>query len=313
MEHDKGIHHITVLAGKPQVNVDFYTHKLGMRLVKKSVNQDDPGTYHLFYGNQSAEPGSSLTFFPWPMAQKGKAGVGEVVNVGLQVPEDSRSYWEQRFSDHNISFESITIFGQEALRFEDPDGLELDLVFEGEAKPRVEHVDYIVPAEYTIQGFWGARMLLTEKQQTEMLLGELFGFEKAATEGNQTLYQTNATIGRNVIIEVADKAEYGTNGRGIVHHIAFRAENEEELDQLRQKVGKKGLNPTQIIDRHWFRSVYYRIPAGVLFEMASDDPGYTVDEEFEELGEKLILPPWLESKRDRIEQILPEISKATQA
>lgn len=313
MKHYKGIHHITVLAGEAQLNVEFYTHKLGMRLVKKSVNQDDPGTYHLFYGNQAAEPGSSLTFFPWPMAQKGTAGVGEVVNVGLQVPENSRPYWEQRLKDHEVSFEPVEVFGREALRFEDPDGLELDLVFEGEAKPGVENLDYIVPVEYTIQGFWGARMLLTEKQQTEMLLGDLFGFKEAATEDNQTLYQTDAPIGRNVIIEVAEKAEYGTNGRGIVHHIAFRAEDQEELDELRQKVGKKGLSPTQIIDRHWFKSVYYRIPAGVLFEMASDDPGYTVDEEFEQLGEKLILPPWLESKRDRIEQILPEISVAAKA
>lgn len=311
MNHYKGIHHITVLAGEAQPNVEFYTNKLGMRLVKKSVNQDDPGTYHLFYGNQAAEPGSSLTFFPWPMAQKGKAGVGEVVNVGLQVPKGSENYWKDRLDEYNIAFETVEVFGHEALRFDDPDGLELDIVFEGEAKPKIENIDYIVPAEHTVQGFWGARMLLTEKQHTEMLLGELFDFEKVTEEGNQTLYQTDAPIGRNIIIEKADNAENGKNGRGIVHHIAFRAGNQDELDALQQKVGKKGLNPTQIIDRHWFKSVYYRIPAGVLFEMASDDPGYTVDEEFEHLGEKLILPPWLESKRDRIEQMLPDIEAAS--
>ncbi|MBD3617577.1 MAG: VOC family protein [Gracilimonas sp.] len=313
MTHHKGIHHITALAGDAQRNAEFYTQILGMRLVKKSVNQDDPGTYHLFYGNQSGEPGSSLTFFPWPNAVKGEAGVGEVVNVGLQVPESSKDYWEVRLSENDIQYEVTEVFGRKALRFKDPDGLELDIVFEGEAKPKVENVNYIVPAEHTIQGFWGARMLLTEKQHTGMLLGDLFDFEEAAAEGNQTLYQTEAPIGRNIIIEISDKPEYGKNGRGIVHHIAYRAENEEELEQLRQKVGKKGLQPTQIIDRHWFNSVYYRIPAGVLFEMASDDPGYTVDEEFEELGEHLILPPWLESKRDQIEQILPEIKVATKA
>lgn len=313
MKHHKGIHHITVLAGEAQRNAEFYTEKLGMRLVKKSVNQDDPGTYHLFYGNQAAEPGSSLTFFPWPNAQKGEAGVGEVVNVSLQVPKGSEDYWETRLSENDISYEVVDVFGRKALRFEDPDGLELDIVFEGKAKPKVDNVNYIVPAEHTIQGFWGARMLLNEKEYTEMLLGELFGFEEAESNSNQTLYQTDAPIGRYVIIEKAETSEYGKNGRGIVHHIAYRAENKEELDQLRQKVGKKGLGPTQIIDRHWFNSVYYRIPAGVLFEMASDDPGYTVDEEFEHLGEKLILPPWLESKRDRIEQMLPEISVATKA
>lgn len=311
MKHHKGIHHITVLAGDAQRNVEFYTGKLGMRLVKRSVNQDDPGTYHLFYGNQAAEPGSSLTFFPWPMAQKGEAGVGEVVNVALQVPRDSENYWKTRLKEQDIAYEILDVFGRTALRFQDPDGLELDIVFEGEAKPKIENMDYIVPAEHTVQGFWGARMLLTEKQHTKMLLGELFGFEPAAEDGDLTLYQTGAPIGKNIIIETADSAEYGKNGRGIVHHIAFRAENREELDKLREKVGKKGLNPTQIIDRHWFNSVYYRIPAGVLFEMASDDPGYTVDEEFEHLGEKLILPPWLESKRDRIEQILPKIEVAS--
>lgn len=307
MEHYKGIHHITVLAGDARQNATFYTRILGMRLVKKSVNQDDPGTYHLFYGNQAAEPGSSLTFFPWPNAVKGKPGTGEVVNVALQVPEGSEDYWEIRLSENDIAYKVIEVFGRKALRFQDPDGLELDLVFEGDAKPEIEKITYTVPAEHTIQGFWGARMLLTEKEHTAMLLGDLFGFEEAEAQGNQTLYKTDAPVGRYLIIEIADEPEYGTNGRGIVHHIAYRTRDREELDQLRRQVGEKGLQPTQIIDRHWFNSVYYRIPAGVLFEMASDDPGYAVDEEFEELGEHLILPPWLESKRERIEQVLPEI------
>ena len=313
MEHHKGIHHITVLAGDAQHNAEFYTHLLGMRLVKKSVNQDDPGTYHLFYGNQSANPGSSLTFFPWPNAVQGKPGTGEVVNVGLQVPEGTQDYWESRLSENEVKYDVVDVFGRTALRFQDPDGLELDLVFEGEAKDKVENVDYVVPFDKTIQGFWGARMKLTEREHTEKLIHELFEFEEKAQEDNLYLYQTDAPIGHSVIIEVADTPEHGQNGRGIVHHIAFRAEDQEELDQLRQKVGGRGLHPTQIIDRHWFKSVYYRIPAGILFEMASDDPGYTVDEEFEELGEHLILPPWLENKRDRIEQILPEIKVASEA
>lgn len=312
MTHHKGIHHITVLAGSAQDNAEFYTQTLGMRLVKKSVNQDDPGTYHLFYGNQSATPGSSLTFFPWPNAVKGKPGTGEVVNVGLQAPVNSQEYWEARLTEQEVNFEQVDVFGRTALRFEDPDGLELDIVFEGEAKAKVENVDYPIPAEYTIQGFWGARMKLTQKEYTEKLINDLFGFEEVAREDDQILYQTDAPIGHSVIIELA-KPEHGQNGRGIVHHIAFRAKDREELDSLRERVAEKRLQPTQIIDRHWFNSVYYRIPEGVLFEMASDDPGYTVDEEFEALGEHLILPPWLENKRDRIEQILPEINvkKAT--
>lgn len=312
MAHHKGIHHITVLAGDAQQNAQFYTQILGMRLVKKSVNQDDPGTYHLFYGNQAASPGSSLTFFPWPGAVKGKPGTGEVVSIGLQVPEGSDEYWESRLKDLEISFKPSTVFGRKILRFHDPDGLELKLVFEGDAAPAVENVSYPVPAEYAIQGFWGVRMRLTEKQKTEKLLNELFEFEEVVSHENHTLYQTNAPIGHSIIIEIAEE-EYGKNGRGIVHHIAFRAENRDELNSLQQQVSERDLHPTQIIDRHWFNSVYYRMPEGVLFEMASDDPGYTVDEEFEHLGEKLILPPWLEEKREQIEQMLPVIKVGEQS
>ncbi|MFN1835782.1 VOC family protein [Balneola sp. MJW-20] len=307
MQHHKGIHHITVLAGDALRNVDFYTQVLGMRLVKKSVNQDDPGTYHLFYGNHSANPGSSLTFFPWPNAVKGEPGTGEAVNVGLQVPEKSASFWNERLKKYEIPFEEITIFGRNAYRFQDPDGLELDLVFEGSAKEKVDNVEYVIPAEVCIQGFWGTRLNLTEKQGTEFILKELFEFELKEEQGNQYLYQTDAPVGHSVIIEISEEKR-GKNGRGIIHHVAFRAENREELDEMRKTIGGFGLHPTQIIDRHWFRSVYYREPGGVLFEMASDDPGYTVDEEFEMLGEKLILPPWLESKRSQIESILPEIN-----
>jgi glyoxalase family protein len=306
MTHHKGIHHITVLAGDIQRNVDFYTHILGMRMVKKSVNQDDPGTYHLFYGNQSADPGSSLTFFPWPHVVQGEPGTGEVVNVGLQVPKSAQDYWENRLNEHKVEFNLTHVFGRTALRFKDPDGLELDLIFEGEAQAKVDNVTYNVPSDKAIQGFWGARMKLTEKDAAEKLLHELFDFEEVARKGNQILYQSDAPVGHSIIIELAE-AQAGKNGRGIVHHIAFRAEHREELARLRQRVAEHELRPTQIIDRHWFNSVYYRIPEGVLFEMATDDPGYTVDEPFETLGEQLILPPWLESKRSQIEQALPAI------
>ncbi|MEX0722165.1 MAG: VOC family protein [Balneolaceae bacterium] len=306
MTHNKGIHHITALAGDAQVNVEFYTQILGMRLVKKSVNQDDPGTYHLFYGNQSASPGSSLTFFPWPNVVKGKPGTGEVVNIGLQAPKEAVEYWESRLNDLEIPYKSTNVFGRKALRFKDPDGLELDIIFEGDAKPAIKELHYPVPAEFTIQGFWGARMKLTKKEKVEALISELFDFKEVGSHENHTLYQTDAPIGHSLIIEIAEE-EYGKTGRGIVHHIAFRTENKKELSSLKERVIEKGLHPTDIIDRHWFNSVYYRIPEGVLFEMASDDPGYTVDEAFERLGESLILPPWMEPKREQIEQILPKI------
>lgn len=307
MDHYKGLHHITVLAGDPQQNVDFYVNTLGMRMVKKSVNQDDPGTYHLFYGNPSATPGSSLTFFPWPRAVKGEPGTGEAVTVSFTVPEQSFDFWQNRLEEKGVTtgkvFES---FGRKILSLEDPDGLNLELVFEDTGKSVESSWKGTVDDENFIRGFWGTTLKLTEEESTAYILEEILGFEKTAEEGNRSLYSTDAPIGANVIIEKSE-SQPGKNGRGIIHHVAFRAEDEEELHKLRQKVAELGYSPTQIIDRHWFKSVYYRTPAGVLFEMASDGPGYAVDEDPEHLGEQLILPPWLESKRELIENHLPEI------
>lgn len=307
MDHQNGLHHITVLAGDPQRNAEFYVKTLGMRMVKKSVNQDDPGTYHLFYGNQSATPGSSLTFFPWPRAVKGEPGTGEAVAVSFSVPENSLDYWTQRLEEHEVEHsDSFTRFGSTVLPFEDPDGLNLELVFEIIADAPNSDREGTVPAEYAIRGFWGTTLKLTETETTGAILTEVLGFEKAATEGTLHRYTTDAPIGGNVLIEVTGQ-QPGKGGRGTVHHVAFRAADEEKLSDLRREIRSKNLMPTEIIDRHWFKSVYYRIPAGVLFEMASDGPGYAVDEDPAHLGEKLILPPWLESKRDQIEDHLPEI------
>ncbi len=307
MEHNKGLHHITVLAGDPKENADFYINKLGMRMVKKSVNQDDPGTYHLFYGNEAATPGSSLTFFPWPRAHKGTKGSGEAVNVGFKVPDGSQDFWLTRLNEQGLSAsESFDVFGKQAIRFEDPDGLELDLVFDGIPKEKVSEYESKVPHEYSIQGFESTRLKLSKVDTTVEVLEDILGFEEKSSNGNQTLYQTDANIGSSVIVETSDY-DPGRGGRGIVHHVAFRAKNLDELEELREKVIQKGLQPTPVIDRHWFKSVYYRTPDGILFEMATDDPGYAVDEDFEHLGEKLILTPWLEPRREYIESILPKI------
>jgi glyoxalase family protein len=307
MEHHKGLHHITVLAGDPKINFDFYVNKLGMRMVKKSVNQDDPGTYHLFYGNEAAIPGSSLTFFPWPRAHKGQPGTGESVNVGFKVPSDSKDFWIDRLSYEDIQFSDFfEVFGNEAIRFNDPDGLELDLIFDGTAKEKVSSFESTVPHEYSIQGFESTRLKLSQVDGTAEILTDILGFEEKDADGNQTLFTTDANVGSSVIIETSDQEE-GKGGRGIIHHVAFRAKDEDELNELREKVLSKGLQPTGIIDRHWFKSVYYREPGGVLFEMATDDPGYAVDEDFEELGEKLILTPWLEPRRTYIESLLPSL------
>lgn len=306
--HHNGIHHITVLAGGPQRNAEFYVNTLGMRMVKKSVNQDDPGTYHLFYGNQAATPGSSLTFFPWPHAVKGEPGTGEAVTVSFSVPKDSLDYWQQRLDQHSVkTVDPFERFGLKVLPFEDPDGLSLEFVFENVADAPESSREVNVPNEHAIRGFWGTTLRLTEKESTASVLQDILGFEETDQENNITRYASEAPIGGTVLIEVTDK-QSGKNGRGIVHHVAFRAADEEQLAELRQQVQEKRLMPTEIIDRHWFKSVYYRVPAGVLFEMASDGPGYAVDEDPDHLGEKLILPPWLESKREQIENHLPEIT-----
>lgn len=307
--HQKGIHHITVMAGDPQQNVSFYVDILGLRMVKKSVNQDDPGTYHLFYGNASANPGSSLTFFPWPRAVKGNPGSGEAVTVSFSTPKDSIAYWKNRFEEFSVAYDdAFERFGLTVLPFEDPDGLSLELVFEDIDLNPTEDSSWqgTVPVEHAIKGFWGTTLKLTQEKPTAEILEEILGFRKTDSSEELSLYTTDAPIGGKVLIETV-KPESGSNGRGIIHHVAFRAEDEEELDQLRRKVGNMGLSPTQIIDRHWFKSVYYQTPGGVLFEMASDGPGYAVDEDPEHLGEKLILPPWLESRRKLIEKRLPEI------
>lgn len=307
MKHQKGLHHISVLAGDPAMNAKFYTHTLGMRMVKKSVNQDDPGTYHLFYGNETATPGSSLTFFPWPRAHKGTKGIGESVNVAFRVPEGSQDYWLTRLQDQGLNASGyFDIFGKQVTRFEDPDGLELDLVFDGTAKDKVSSYESPVPNDYAIQGFESTRLKVGNADGTARILEDLFGFEEKSSNANHTLYQTNADIGSSVILETSDE-DQGRGGRGIVHHVAFRAKDLDDLKELREKVLSKGLHPTEVIDRHWFNSVYFREPGGVLFEIATDDPGYDVDEDFEHLGEKLILTPWLEPRRALIENILPKI------
>ena len=305
--HHKGIHHITALAGDANRNAQFYVKKLGMRLVKKSVNQDDPSTYHLFYGNATGSPGSGLTFFPWPMAVQGKPGLGEAVTVSLTVPDGSQEFWAERFGEQDIDFDGpFERFGKQVMAFKDPNNMQLELVFDKGAGELTGWSKGSVPEEHAIRGFWGTKLRLQQFNPTARILNELFGFEETAEDGNRKLYTTDAPIGGSLIIENAE-SKPSANGRGIIHHVAFRTKDKEEQNELRQKVIDMGLQPSQVIDRHWFHSVYFREPGGVLFEIATDGPGYDVDEDPDSLGEKLILPPWLESKREMIEKRLPEI------
>lgn len=305
----KGIHHISIISGEAQTNADFYVKKLGLRMVLKSVNQDDPGTYHLFYANAEGEPGSSITFFPWKRAVPAKTGVGEVERISFSVPEESISYWKKRFENLEIPFgEPFERFGKTVLPFEDPDGLKLEVIEDHRSKNLPGWKESDVPLDKAIRGFWGANLLLPQIEKTAEILTDILGFEKTDESGNQTLFETGSDLGHSIILEKTDDVHYGKTGRGTVHHIAFRTKDEEELKDFRQQVIAKGLSPTNVIDRHVFKSVYFQTPGGVLFEMATDGPGYhSVASSDEKMGRELFLPDFLEPKREMIEQSLEPI------
>jgi glyoxalase family protein len=307
MSTHRGLHHISVIASDPQDNYDFYVKKLGMRMVKKTVNQDDPTKYHLFYANRDGSPGSSLTFFPWPRARKGNPGSGEATEVSLTVPKNSLDYWQDRLDEQEISHsDPFSRFGKTHISFQGPDGLQLHLVFDYDDELQ-SWEQSSVPEEHQIQGFWSTTLKLDHVEETEEILTSILGFEKAETEGSLTLYKTESRLGHSLIIEKVD-SEPGQNGAGIVHHVAFQSKDEEDLTNMRFEVIRKGLRPTEIIDRHFFKSVYYRTPGGVLFEMATNGPGYFANaDKSKDQAEILELTPWHEPKRDQIEAALPPI------
>jgi len=305
-----GIHHVTVISGDAQENLDFYTGPLGMRLVKKSINQDAPRIYHLFYADGAGTPGTDLTFFPYPDARRAKPGTGQIVEVLLAIPTESLDFWHVRLSDHGVRTQPAeTRFGETTLPFEDPHGLRLALVATDDERDFTPWDDSPVPAEHQIRGMHGARILLGDLGPTEALLTGPMGFEKVGEDGEWHRYGVDGGgSGRIVELRADPDAGRGSGGAGGVHHVAWRVRDDEEELAVRRAVEQFGLGPTQPIDRFWFKSVYFREPGGALFELATDGPGFDRDEDPEHLGEALILPPWLESKRAQIEAALPPLS-----
>jgi glyoxalase family protein len=305
-----GIHHVTVISGDAQENLDFYTGPLGMRLVKKSINQDSPGTYHLFYADGAGTPGTDLTFFPWPDLPRARPGAGQVVEVPLAVPVGSLEYWQERLAAHDVPTDPVeTRFGERTLPFEDPHGLRLALVETDDEREFVPWDKSPVPAEYQIRGMHSARILQRDLGPTEALLTGPMGFEKLGEDGGWHRYGTDGGgSGRIVELRADPDAGRGSGGAGGIHHVAWRVRDDEEELAVRRAVEQFGLGPTPPIDRFWFKSVYFREPGGSLFELATDGPGFARDEDPERLGEALILPPWLESKRAQIEAALPPLS-----
>jgi glyoxalase family protein len=298
-----GIHHVTVIAGDPQENLDFYVGVMGMRLVKKSVNQDAPDTYHLFYADGAGTPGTDLTFFPWPDMQPGRLGIGLTVEVPFAIPSGSLAYWRERLDQAGVQCGEVEVrFGETTLPFSDPHGLHLALVETDDPRQFVPWEKSSVPAEHQVRGMHCVRLWELALEPTETLLTRHMGFTLVGTEHGWHRYGVEGG-GSGKLIEVKELPQQrrGAWGTGAVHHVAWRVSDSDEEMTVRNSVAHAGLQPTQQIDRFWFKSVYFKEPGGALFELATDGPGFDRDEDKEHLGERLILPPWLESQRAEIE------------
>ena len=306
------IHHVTSIVSDPQRNLDFYAGVLGLRLVKLTVNYDDPARYHFYFGDEIGRPGSILTFFPWPAGERGRQGVGQVGEIGLAVPRGSLGFWIARLLGRGVPYEGPTRrFDEQVLAFRDPDGLLLEIV----ATPRVDAVEPWregpVEAEHAIRGVHGVTIWEDGDRGTAGLLTALLGMTAVGEAGNRLRFQS-AVRGVGTVVDLRRAPGFwgGSEGVGTVHHVAFRSAAAVDQQRARGEVERLGLTPTEIIDRRYFDSVYFREPGGVLFEVATDGPGFTVDEPVAELGGSLKLPPWLESQRVRITAALPPVGHA---
>ena len=304
-----GIHHVTALASDPQENVNFYTKILGLRLVKKTVNFDAPDVYHLYYGDETGKPGTILTFFPFLNAARGKRGIGEIGAVSFTVPGGSAGFWAEHLSRHGVGFDGPTQrFGEEAFSFLDPDGMRVELVFTEGVETRSSWAGASIPHEYAIRGFAGVTLWLAHSESTARLLVEVMGFFLVETRGPKTRYGIGAGPDRVAIDLVTEPTmPSARQSAGSVHHIAWRVASDEGQHAWRQTIAHNNLHVTDVLDRNYFRSIYFREPGGVLFEVATDHPGFTIDEPVDALGSHLKLPPWLEPDRKELERTLPPI------
>jgi glyoxalase family protein len=306
----RGIHHITAIASEPQPNLDFYAGVLGLRFVKRTVNFDDPSAYHFYFGDRTGRPGTAITFFPWPGARRGSRGVGQVTATSFAIPQSAIEFWKSRFKTERVLCEQTAArFGDEVLRVSDPDGLRIELI----TSAQLDDVDLAykhddVPNEYAIHGFRAPTLEMRRLARSEKLL-QMLGFELLSEENARQRFAVNArsTSGKIDIVERAD-GEFGLNSAGTVHHIAFRCADEAEQIEWHDRIAALGLFVTPVIDRQYFHSIYFREPNGILFEIATEAPGFTADEPVEHLGESLKLPPQYEAQRAEIERILPPIS-----
>jgi glyoxalase family protein len=303
-----GLHHVTAIAGDPQRNVDFYRTVLGLRLVKRTVNFDAPDTYHLYYGDGAGRPSTLLTFFPWPGVPAGRLGPGLVTATALSVPPDSLGWWQNHLAELGVDAGApFDRDGEEVLPLRDPDGLVLELIASGGDTRSGWDGEAWVPIEHAVRGLRSLTMSERSPDDTAALLTGLLGMAPAGErDGRARFAMAGGGPGATVEI-VADRRRDGLHAGGTVHHIAFRAPDRTTQETWRDELMSSGVQVTEIIDRQYFTSVYFHEPGGVLLEIATDPPGFLVDETLLELGRSLKLPPWLEPSRDQIERALPPI------
>jgi predicted esterase/catechol 2,3-dioxygenase-like lactoylglutathione lyase family enzyme len=308
-----GIHHVTAIASDPQRNLDFYAGVLGLRLVKRTVNFDDPETYHFYFGDEAGHPGSIMTFFPWPGARRGRQGTGQVAVTSFAVVPSALGFWLERFITHGVSYQGPTrrTMGgepEQVIAFKDPDGLMLELVAHPTAESRPAWAAAPgIPIDRAIHGFFGATLWADHSEETQRVL-EVLGFHPTHEAGSTRRFAAgDGGPGTLVDLRTLDGFLRGVGGAGTVHHVAWRVTNDDSQLETRERIAGAGLQPTPVIDREYFHSVYFREPGGVLFEVATDPPGFTVDEPTDRLGERLMLPPQFEPRRAEIEAVLPPI------
>lgn len=310
MQSIRGIHHITAIAADPQANVDFYHGLLGQRLVKRTVNFDDPGAYHLYYGDEIGSPGTIMTFFAFPGARRGTVGNGEIGATAYAVRLESLDYWRARLMQHGVSLgEMQTRFGVPVLPFRDPDGMMLELVVDERAAAPRFWQDGPISAGHALAGFYGVTLNVSDAQRSGRLLIEQMGYRLVGQEGARWRFEAaGGGVGSHVDLLERPGMPAGRMGAGSHHHVAFRVRDDAEELAYQQAIRGAGFDVTPVRDRLYFHSIYWREPGGVLFEIATDPPGFTRDETVDELGAGLKLPPWLEHQRDVIQLTLPPIS-----
>jgi glyoxalase family protein len=305
-----GLHHVTAITADAQKNVDFYHGVLGLRLVKLTVNFDDPGSYHLYYGDELGRPGTCMTFFAWQGAFRGRVGPPQVSTTAFSVPASAIDFWVRRFEEKSVEAKLVTErFGERVLKVDDPDGLHIEII--GSEHPAgTPWSAGPISTDQAIRGFHSVTISEEGYERTAHLLTDVMGFTAAGNEQNRFRYRAPSgnNFANTIDLLCAPGARLGSLGAGVVHHVAFRTPTDADQAGWRAEVADLGYNISPVMDRTYFHSIYYREPGGVLFEIATENPGFTADQPAAELGRKLMLPPWLEKHRSQIEQVVPKLS-----